>query len=1114
MTSNIASTLAIKISEISSSYYIEATGINILVRPVAFKLSLSDEELETIDLLHAEPIKVSENLLISLGQSLYKAVFIPEILLAYDKLKRKMNGSDGIRIRLIINVSSFSGIPWEVMHDGKDFISLYSEYPLVRGMSDTYQVRQTPVNGPIRILYAWSEPEDLPKLYLDDTAEKIKKLLEKNKHIKFDILPNATLLLLRRSLLSQYHVICFAGHGTEKDIYLENKQVSEKLSAKELARELEGRPVQLIFLAACKTAAKPSEGLAGFAQTLASETRIPAIVAMQYEISDEQANILAARYFEILASFRPIDVALADARKALLKEHHILRDVFAPIVYLQSQTSNLFRRARNWIAISLAFVLVVTAIISLFLWQNLGIAETNRYALGLSNNAERVLAEGNRDLALSLAMDAYTANPESREVQNILTKIILDTNTLMRVNLKYQPANSIAVSNDGNYALIGSGTYIGVDVGGIPGGGLILLDLKTRKTHQFDIPLVRNGGDNTAADNWMIYSVAISPDGRRALSGSANGAIMEWDIPSGKFVRYYDTSEFDNIFNDYAFLGAYVTRIEYSKNGEHVLTHVQFGNNYVILWDTKTGQMLETLSITNFVTNDGSRYDLSYIGGVFNMDGTGVLLFKDNRLVLWDIQQKKIVKEYPNLEQGQYYENQQGIYIIAEKLNSNQTILIDASTGNEVRMFPFSAKGVIRPLHNEFLTNDLILYSLDSGSEITRYKGHISQINKVVFAPDGDTFFSGSGNSFTTIDNSVRWWKVNSTGQLKTYSGEYDNATQLLISPSGKYLFLGLENGVINVIERKGGSIIHSLTGGHLSEITAIAINTDETLLISGSNDDNLLEETSKNMLVLWDIQTGELIRRFAWEEGYGDTVSAIAFVPNTNQAITGGSYSLFSCRCLQLWDISRGDILHTFEPVAGTNDLAVSPDGQSILTGEGILGREFYFVDLWDIASGARRETGEHGNRVYAVAFSNDGKLGFSGSGDGLGNDYSIKIWDINSWGNSGTMVGHSDPIVGITVCPDNATLISLSQKNEMILWDLQNKVELRRLNAKGKRPTISPDCKYYITSSQGGTLAEWIIPYSIQSFFEWAQNNLYIKEFNCEERLTYSIKPLCEDQ
>ena len=173
---------------------------------------------------------------------------------------------------------------------------------------------------------------------------------------------------------------------------------------------MEGQPTRLVFLAACNTAAQPDDEnspaqadsvlLQSFAETLTRQANLPAIVAMQYFMSDMQANKLTAQFFATIAVFDPVDVALAEARKATMAEGHVGRDVLAPVMYLQAEDGNLFRRARNWPARVLAIFLFL-ALIGVGLLVYFGQRESiKNSAIELAEQSQEAFSDGNPVRAL------------------------------------------------------------------------------------------------------------------------------------------------------------------------------------------------------------------------------------------------------------------------------------------------------------------------------------------------------------------------------------------------------------------------------------------------------------------------------------------------------------------------------------------------------------------------------------------------------------------------------------------------------------------------------------------------------------------------------------------
>lgn len=412
MANRIIGSFTIKITNHQNQYEIQALDPNnvIVTEPHPFIWLPNTEQKNTLRLFQ-DPIKVQRVSLLqltNLGQAMYQAVFTPGISMALGRAQALLKESNGIRIRLLAEPSELTHLPWELMHDGHDFIALRSNYPFVRGTKDVITIPDVAIRGKLNILYAWACPEAEPDLELKESAEKIKTLLATNNKINFDILENATLTKLQSKLLEEdYHILCFAGHGTTNSIYLQkvDDEYGDKISSLTLARAIEGKPTRLVFLAACETAKSMVPGQMTFAESLlhdANKTKanLPSVVAMQYIVGDDTANPLTARFFEALASFRSVDAALSEARKSILDEQRqnagVTRDVFAPVLYLQSESSNLFHKAFNWPAIVFAIAFVIAALLGLIALSNAitsSVGETEARATAVAEATQRAYAQ-------------------------------------------------------------------------------------------------------------------------------------------------------------------------------------------------------------------------------------------------------------------------------------------------------------------------------------------------------------------------------------------------------------------------------------------------------------------------------------------------------------------------------------------------------------------------------------------------------------------------------------------------------------------------------------------------------------------------------------------------
>jgi hypothetical protein len=113
------------------------------------------------------------------------------------------------------------------------------------------------------------------------------------------------------------------------------------LRSRDLARLLDGhRYLRLAFLNSCE-GARGSEGdpFSGTAATLVRRG-IPAVVAMQYQITDKAAIEFSSAFYESLADGLPVDAAVTEARVAVSMDSML--EWGTPVLYMRSPDGRLF----------------------------------------------------------------------------------------------------------------------------------------------------------------------------------------------------------------------------------------------------------------------------------------------------------------------------------------------------------------------------------------------------------------------------------------------------------------------------------------------------------------------------------------------------------------------------------------------------------------------------------------------------------------------------------------------------------------------------------------------------------------------------------------------------
>ena len=72
---------------------------------------------------------------------------------------------------------------------------------------------------------------------------------------------------------------------------------------------------------------------------------IPAVIAMQFEISDPAALVFSQSFYQAIADGLPVDVAMVEARRAMFAEGNEV-EWATPVLYLRSPDGRIFLKSR------------------------------------------------------------------------------------------------------------------------------------------------------------------------------------------------------------------------------------------------------------------------------------------------------------------------------------------------------------------------------------------------------------------------------------------------------------------------------------------------------------------------------------------------------------------------------------------------------------------------------------------------------------------------------------------------------------------------------------------------------------------------------------------------
>ncbi|PSB22008.1 hypothetical protein C7B65_00920 [Phormidesmis priestleyi ULC007] len=315
---------------------------------------------------------------------------------------------------------------------------------------------------------------------------------------------------------------------------------------------------------------------------------------------------------------------------------------------------------------------------------------------------------------------------------------------------------------------------------------------------------------------------------------------------------------------------------------------------------------------------------------------------------------------------------------------------------------------------------------------------HSDEITRIRFSPDGAILMTAS------TDKTARLWSVSNLKPLNS------GLSVTSLSPDGQTI-AAVNDKTIQLWRRSNGTIqpLAIVLKGHTSTITAVEFSPDG-ILASASAD---------KTIKLWNVTDGSRIRTLT---GHRDRVTALSF-RNDSKLLASGSAD----KTIKLWNVANGSLSGTLK---GHDDeitaVRFSPDGRLLASG----GYD-NTLRLWYPDSTASIVVGRHQLAIAAIAFSPDGHSIASGSWDNT-----IKLWTLGDVTPnkeatpSQTLTGHSDGVTSLSFSPDSQILASGSADTTLKLWDTQNGSLLKTLSGQGDRiqsVNFSADGKTLISSS-----------------------------------------------
>jgi len=548
-----------------------------------------------------------------------------------------------------------------------------------------------------------------------------------------------------------------------------------------------------------------------------------------------------------------------------------------------------------------------------------------------------------------------------------------------------------------------------------------------------------------------VNAVAVTPDGKKAVSGSGDMTLKVWDIESGEELQTLSGHT------------GQVRAIAVTPDGRFA---VSASNDRTLkVWDMERGEELRTLAGHVFgvnavaVTPDG-RFAVS--------------ASDDSTLKIWNIESGDELRRLKghSLWVGMVAVTPDGRYAVSA--SDDKTLKVwDMESGEELRRLKGHTGWVnavaVMPdgRYAVSASNDrtLKVWDIWSGEELLTLEGHTDLVNAVAVTPDGKKAISASN------DRTLKVWDIECGEELQTLSGHTDRIRAIAVTPDGRYAVSASNDRTLKVWDIESGEEKLLTLEGHTALVNAVAVTPGGKKAISASND---------GTLKVWDVESGEELRTL---KGHA-FVDAVGVTPDGKKAI-----SRSGDETLKVWDIESGEELQTLSGHTdwANNVVAVTSDGRYAVSeyfisddaiGDDIL--NYSILKIWNIESG--EELGTLGVEGYLGAFgfgvtavTPDGCFVISSI---IFDNLVVQCIDGEVLG---VLIGHTDLVREVVVTPDGCCAISASNDETLKVWDIEFGMEelhtMKGHTGSVAAVVVTPDGKQAISASEDHTLKVWDI-------------------------------------
>lgn len=516
----------------------------------------------------------------------------------------------------------------------------------------------------------------------------------------------------------------------------------------------------------------------------------------------------------------------------------------------------------------------------------------------------------------------------------------------------------------------------------------------------------------------MIIAIAVTPDGRLAITSSKDSTLNLFDVTTGRelhtlklFFHRLFLRVLEIVFSLLLSSPTYLSDVRHiaMDNDGGVAVSANYFKNRIKVWNLKTGRVLRTLRGHGSLVSDIA---LSADGKIAISASSSAAI--DNALKVWDV------------------ETGRELHTLKGHIKSANSVTLSA----DGRLALSAADNIIK------------IWDVKMGREIGMLTSS-SKTGRMLLSADMKTAVSRSDNMVNVWDISEQLQILNTgvftKNELKISQGHNGRVTDIAMSADGRLAISASFDNMLKVWDVETGRELRTLAG-HSGLVTCVHLSADGHLAISGSFGD----------VITWDVKTGRKINLFTTDIKDSNSISGWMrdIVTSARKATSGYVLDValstdkriavvaFMGNMLKVLNIETGKELHTLNGhLNWVESVVISADGRFVVSAS-----RDSTIKIWDILTGREIRTLKRhdGGSIDCIALSGNGRLAISASWD-----HTLTIWDTINGLELTTFIGHSNRVIDVAISNDGQIAISISEDHTIKVWNTATRQVLSTLSS-----------------------------------------------------------------